>query len=143
ASGSQLTAPSVTASSADSTTNPQLAGAIAAQITGAGNTASLILSGSNPSITVNGPGPATPADLVISALLGGTSGFTKNGPGILQLTANSNGTLSGTTTIAAGVLLADGPNTGKTLGTVALNGGTLGGLGTVNAIANNGTGTIA
>ncbi|HZU39342.1 MAG TPA: autotransporter-associated beta strand repeat-containing protein, partial [Gemmataceae bacterium] len=63
--------------------------------------------------------------LNIAAVLGGSGGLDKVGPGTLDLT--SANTYSGATTVGAGTLLVDGSVTGT--GAVAVNSGTLGGTG--------------
>jgi filamentous hemagglutinin family protein len=57
------------------------------------------------------------AQLTISGVIGGTYGFTKQGPGTLTLTGNN--TYTGTTTISSGVLqVGDGGTTGALAGNV-------------------------
>ena len=91
--------------------------------------------------TVNGPAFTSPAlgDLVISAVITGTgtAGLTKLGNGVLELTGNS--AFPGTTTITQGTLLADAPG-GNTLAAVSINGGTLGGNGTVGPVTSTAVG---
>ena len=55
------------------------------------------------------------------------------GAGTLQLT--NDDTYTGLTTVTQGTLLADGSNSANTIGAVALNGGTIGGTGTVGLIS--------
>jgi autotransporter-associated beta strand protein len=133
---------SLTGASSKLTLNPGVTGATftagpdnsgnAAIISGAGT---LSLGGVNRTLTVNGAGGSIP-NLVISAVISGTGteGLTKTGAGTAALDANN--TYTGATTIGQGILLADGPNTANTIGSVSLNGGTLGGKGTVGTIAN-------
>jgi autotransporter-associated beta strand protein len=80
------------------------------------------------------------ADLVISAPVADTlsganaEGIIKTGPGTLALTA-VNPSFTGSTTISQGAVLADGdPAVGNTLAAVSLNGGTLGGNGSVGQV---------
>jgi len=74
---------------------------------------------------------ARPAnDMVISSLISGAGvGVTKDGLGTLLLSGNN--LYSGTTTVTAGTLLVDGL---QAVSPISLNGGTLGGTGTVGAI---------
>ncbi len=132
--GSQVSLASGTSSL---TVNTSLTGAASAsgiqsQITGTGT---LVLGMASPAITVNGPGPQTPApDMTIGAVITTnptTAGMTKLGGGTLELTNDE--TFTGTTTVTAGTLLADAPS-GNTVGAVTLNGGTLGGTDPVGII---------
>src|SRR5207245_145989 len=68
-------------------------------------------------------------DLVVSAVLSGTGGLTKQGAGTMVLSANN--TYTGTTGINAGTLLVNGSQPGSL---ASLNGGTLGGAGTTGAV---------
>jgi len=79
-------------------------------------------------------------DLLINAVIqnaaGATASITKTGPGKLELKGNN--TYTGTTTIAAGILLVNGvnpPNQGQYL---VNSGGELRGLGTISTLALNG-----
>jgi autotransporter-associated beta strand protein len=131
--GSQLTVNGAVTGASDSNGN-------AANISGVGP---LVLGASTPSITVNGPGVGSPnPDMVISTVLTGFNGLSKGGSGILSLAADN--TFTGTTTVNQGTLRADGPDPGNTLGNVVLNGGTIGGTGTVGTITSTmvGKGTI-
>ncbi len=121
-----------------------LGGNVTAQADAAGNPATinsaglLELNGVDRTFTVNGPAFASPAvaDMVIGTAIDGTVGFTKAGPGTLQLT-DSNPTLDAT--ITGGALLADAP-IGNTLDAVTLDTlnakvpALLGGVGTVGAV---------
>ncbi len=102
---------------------------IPAVVTGAGP---LALSSSTPTITVNGPGPGAPGpDMILAApLTTSTRSFTKAGGGVLQV-LSTNPTLNATA--AQGTLLADSTS-GTTLADVTLQGGTLGGTGSVNSV---------
>lgn len=120
--------------SADANGNP-------ATISGGG---SLVL-GSSQIFQVNGPGKLAPApDMIVSTVISDSispgSGLNKQGNGILELTANN--TYTGTTTIGQGTLLADGPTSANTVGSVALAGGTLGGTGKVGSITTTTGGTV-
>jgi autotransporter-associated beta strand protein len=77
------------------------------------------------------------ATLVLGGVVSGTLGITKAGGGTLDLTADN--TYSGSTQLNAGTLLVDGNQNGSAVN--AAKGTTLGGIGTVNAIASAG-GTI-
>jgi autotransporter-associated beta strand protein len=111
---------------ADSAGNP-------AVISGPGK---LNLGSNTQTFTVNGPAFAKPAvaDMVISSQIIGSNGagLVKAGAGTLQLTTNEGYT--GTTFLNGGVLLADAPS-GATIGAVTLQGGTIGGTGTVGQIS--------
>ncbi len=78
-------------------------------------------------------GVASGAPLTINAIISGPGGFTKSFPDVLTL--NSNNTYTGATTVTAGVLVVNGA---QPVGTVALNGGLLGGTGTVGAVTASG-----
>src|SRR5438552_1367772 len=82
-------------------------------------------------LTVGGAGNTTVSTTVIS----GTGGLTKDGTGTVTLSANN--TYTGTTTVSAGTLLVNGSQSSSA---VSLNGGTLGGTGTVGAITSTGSG---
>ncbi len=101
-------------------------------ITGLGT---LALTSASPTITATGSGlPDSTPNLMISAPITTTApaGITKAGIGVLQVTSN-NPTLP--VTAAAGTILADGePAISETFGTVTLNGGTVGGSGSVVSI---------
>jgi autotransporter-associated beta strand protein len=84
--------------------------------------------------TVTG-GSATPADLVVSAVLSGTGGLLKDGAGSMQLTADNS--YDGTTTLDGGTLDIKGSQPGA----VTVNGGTLEGTGTVGSVNTHG-GTV-
>ena len=72
----------------------------------------------------------------VSGVIGTTSGtLTKDGTGTLTLSANN--TYTGTTTVSAGTLLVNGSQGSSA---VSLNGGTLGGTGTVGAITSTASG---
>ncbi len=94
----------------------------------------LNLGGATRTFTVAGPSTLY-ADLVISAPIAGTNstdGILKLGSGTLALTHDN--TYTGLTTISKGTLLADGVPTGNTTAAVSLNGGTLGGNGSVGPV---------
>jgi len=82
-------------------------------------------------LTVGGAGNTT----ISSTAISGTGGLTKDGTGTLTLSANN--TYTGTTTVSAGTLLVNGSQSASA---VSLNGGTLGGTGTVGAITSTGSG---
>jgi autotransporter-associated beta strand protein len=82
-------------------------------------------------LTVGGAGNTTISTTAIS----GTGGLTKDGTGTVTLSANN--TYSGTTTVSAGTLLVNGS---QSFSAVSLNGGTLGGTGTVGAITSTTSG---
>lgn len=86
-----------------------------------GNPANILtLAGTSPAITVNALGPGNTAS--ISAVLAGTGGLAKNGPGILSL-ASSN-TYSGGTVVNAGTLqLATGSAVGAIRGVLTIQSG--------------------
>ena len=97
----------------------------------------LDLNGATRTFTVNDGPQAT--DLIVSALVsnsGASGGLTKAGAGVMSLAASNSYT--GTTTVNAGSLLADG-----SVGGVSLNGGTLGGIGTVQGITSAAGGAVA
>jgi large repetitive protein len=100
------------------------------------------LGGTTRLFTINGLANSTPSMIISAVLTGtGTEGLTKVGLGTLQF-LNDN-TFNGTTSVTQGIVLADGPNTATTIGAVALNGGTLGGKGTVGPITSIASGTVA
>src|SRR6266704_3406652 len=76
-------------------------------------------------LTVGGAGNTTISTTAIS----GTGGLTKDGTGTVTLSANN--TYTGTTTVSAETLVVNGSQSSSA---VSLNGGTLGGTGTVGAI---------
>ena len=120
-------------------------GGTPAMITGAGTLSLGGVAGSGVprTFTVNGPANATPS-MIISAVIAdipSAAGLTKVGSGTLSL--RSNNTYTGTTTVTQGILLADGPNPANTIGAVTINGGTLGGKGTVGTITAAASGTVA
>ena len=79
--------------------------------------------------------------LTLGGIITNTFGLTKTGPGTLVLT-NAN-TYSGTTTVSAGTLLANGINSISTNTVTVGNGGALGGTGTVGGkVTVNAAGTI-
>src|SRR3989441_1959236 len=82
-------------------------------------------------LTVGGAGNTTISTTAIS----GTGGLTKDGTGTVTLSASN--TYTGTTTVSAGSLLVNGSQGSSA---VSLNGGTLGGTGTVGAITSTGSG---
>jgi len=82
-------------------------------------------------LTVGGAGNTTISTTAIS----GTGGLTKDGTGTVTLSASN--TYTGTTTVSAGTLLVNGSQGSSA---VSLNGGTLGGTGTVGAITSTGSG---
>src|SRR5881296_1621716 len=82
-------------------------------------------------LTVGGAGNTTVSTTAIS----GTGGLTKDGTGTVTLSASN--TYTGTTTVSAGSLLVNGSQGSSA---VSLNGGTLGGTGTVGAITSTGSG---
>jgi len=73
----------------------------------------------------------------LAAAIGGTGTLTKRGAGTLTLTGAN--TYTGGTTVSGGKLVVNGSVTG----TVTLNGGALGGSGTVGAVFANAGGTVA
>jgi len=94
----------------------------------------LSLGGATRTFTVAGPSTLY-ADLIVSAPIAGTlptDGILKLGTGTLALTHDNSYT--GLTTISKGTLLADGVPTGNTTAAVSLNGGTLGGNGSVGPV---------
>src|SRR2546425_933880 len=82
-------------------------------------------------LTVGGAGNTTISTTAIS----GTGGLTKDGTGTVTLSASN--AYTGTTTVSAGSLLVNGSQGSSA---VSLNGGTLGGTGTVGAITSTGSG---
>lgn len=94
-----------------------------ALISGAGT---LTLGSLNPSFDINPGGQSS--DLVISAVVSGTDGFTKQGAGQLEI---ATGGSYGTTTSADGNVQVDA---GAQIGAVTLAGGSLSGEGTVGSI---------
>ena len=82
-------------------------------------------------LTVGGAGNTT----ISSTAISGTGGLTKDGTGTLTLSASN--TYTGATTVTAGTLLVNGSQSSSA---VSLNGGTLGGTGTVGAITSTGSG---
>ncbi|MCI0461199.1 MAG: Ig-like domain repeat protein [Gemmataceae bacterium] len=96
-----------------------------ALITGSG---SLALGNATRTFTVNNGPEATDLLIEVPITGTGTAGLTKSGPGRLEL--DKVNTYSGTTRINAGDVQVDG-----TIGSVALDGGTLSGSGTVGRIA--------
>jgi autotransporter-associated beta strand protein len=89
----------------------------------------LNLNGQNLGISV-GDGPLA-SDLVISAVIN-NGGVNKLGAGTLELTGNN--TYAGPTTVSSGRLLVNGTQASST---VTLNGGTLGGNGTIGPLSAN------
>lgn len=81
---------------------------------------------------------ATGSQLLLSGALGGSSAFTKAGAG--KLTIDSTGSLSGNTTVSAGLLTVNGSIADSSV-TVA-NGGSLGGSGTVGSTVIQSGGTL-
>lgn len=75
-----------------------------------------------------------------SGVITGSISLVKNGPGRLTLEDSNNYT--GTTTVNAGALIVNGPNTGGSTYTVNA-GGTLGGIGAIVAPVNINGGTLA
>ena len=99
---------------------------------GAAGIGTLSLPGGNHNAVVASGG--TSPDLQITSLISGGGALTFSGAGLTRLTADN--TYSGGTTIGAGTVEIEGAQTGD----VALNGGTLGGNGSVhNLIATGGT----
>ncbi|HEV7364629.1 MAG TPA: autotransporter-associated beta strand repeat-containing protein, partial [Gemmatimonadales bacterium] len=89
------------------------------------------ISGATLALTVGGAGNTT-----VSGVIGTTSGtLTKDGTGTLTLSAAN--TYTGSTTASAGTLLVNGSQGSSA---VSLNGGTLGGTGTVGAITSTALG---
>ncbi len=82
-------------------------------------------------LTVGGAGNTTISTTAIS----GTGGLTKDGTGTVTLSANN--TYTGTTTVSAETLVVNGSQSSSA---VSLNGGTLGGTGTVGAITSTTSG---
>jgi fibronectin-binding autotransporter adhesin len=78
---------------------------------------------------------ATSTTLTYGGIAAGSGGLTKTSAGILVL--NGSNTYSGTTTISAGTLLVNGSQSSSAL---SLNGGTLGGTGTVGTITSTSSG---
>ena len=94
-------------------------------------TVSNTISGAGVGLTVGGAGNTT-----VSGVIGTTTGtLTKDGAGTLTLSAAN--TYTGTTTVSAGTLLVNGSQGSSA---VSLNGGTLGGTGTVGAITSTALG---
>jgi autotransporter-associated beta strand protein len=119
---SVLTLNGTVIAAADASGNP-------ATVNGPGTLALTALTGS---FVVNGPGSGN-EDMQINAVITGSVGLTKSGPGILQLTNHEQ--YAGITTIAQGTLLADDPAVGvNTVNAVSLSGGTLAGVGQVGSI---------
>lgn len=114
------------------TLNVNETGATPATLTG-----NLNLGGATRTFNV-GNGTAA-SDLIIPAIIG-NGGLTKIGTGTLTLSGNN--TYAGNTTVTAGTLLVNGANG---LTQIVLNGGTLGGTGTVGPInmASMSSGTVA
>lgn len=77
----------------------------AAQTIAAGAGGSLTLAGTTPTINVGSAG-----GLTISALIEGTSGFTKSGTGTLTLSSSNTGLVGGTVTVSDGILVAGTPD---------------------------------
>lgn len=73
------------------------------------------------------------APLAIDSVISGSGGFHKFSPGTLTL--NANNTYSGATTVSDGTLLVNGVQPASM---VLLNGGTLGGTGTVGTVTSGG-----
>lgn len=94
---------------------------------GAGST--IMLNGGS-ILTTNGNGAST----TVASTISGNGGLTKEGAGLLALTGNNS--YIGPTTVNAGLLIVDGSIASSAV-TVA-NGGTLGGVGTVGQVLNNG-----
>jgi autotransporter-associated beta strand protein len=105
------------------------AAATAATITG-----NVSLGAATRTFTVADGNPAQ--DLIVSAVLSGTGGLTKGGPGTLGLSAAN--TYPGTTTVTAGTLLVNGAQPGSP---VSVTAGILGGTGRVGPITTTG-GTV-
>jgi hypothetical protein len=76
------------------------------------------------------------AQLNVGGVVSGTNGLLKDGAGTLDLLAAD--TYNGGTTVDAGSLLVDG-----TIGSVTLNGGTVGGTGTVGVVTTTAGGTLS
>jgi uncharacterized repeat protein (TIGR01451 family) len=98
-------------------------------------TVSNTIGGAAQALTVGGAGNA-----VVSGVIGTTTGtVTKDGAG--SVTLSGNNTYTGVTTVSAGTLLVNGAQGSSA---VSLNGGTLGGTGTVGAITSTASGgTVA
>jgi autotransporter-associated beta strand protein len=123
--GSQLTLTSTVTATSDSGGSP-------ATVTGPGT---LVLAPNGTAtatvFTVN-PGGG-PVDMQVNSVIAGNGiGLTKTGSGTLSLTKSN--TYTGSTTVTKGILLADGQNPANTIGAASLNGGTLGGTGTVGPV---------
>ena len=93
------------------------------------------VTGAGQALTLGGAGA-----VVVGGVIGTTTGtVTKDGSGTVTL--NGNNTYTGNTVVSAGTLLVNGTQGGSA---VSLNGGTLGGTGTVGAITSTAAGgTVA
>jgi len=78
---------------------------------------------------------ASTTTLTYGGIAAGSGGLTKNSAGTLTLSGNN--TYTGTTTVSAGTLLVNGSQSASA---VSINGGTLGGTGTVGTITSTASG---
>ncbi len=110
---------------------------------GSGGTAAFELSGTgslnNPIVVAGGANPTalrftnTSGTQTFTGIVSGSGAITRNGTGGTTILSGIN-TYSGTTTVTAGTLLVNGTHgAASTVGSYTVNGGTLGGTGTIKA----------